>query len=225
MKESRRSGAKGGGLDELFAVDPRDLKDTFFFENQLASNGFSHIAGVDEAGRGPLAGPVVAGAVILPPAIDFRQFKDSKKLTPRARQRLYCTLEEMDIPIGVGIVSPGVIDEINILQASLWAMTQAVTNLALKPDFLLVDGKFKTPLTICQQALVKGEQKSASIAAASIVAKVTRDKLMAEIHQQFPRYNFAKHKGYPTKEHKAMVARYGPSPAHRLTFKGVREHV
>jgi len=225
MKNSSGQGEKADGLKELFANDPMDLGDTFFFERHLANKGFCQVAGVDEAGRGPLAGPVVAGAVVLPPDADFARFKDSKKLTAKARERLFCVLTEMKIPIGVGIVSPGVIDQINILQASLKAMALAVTDLTLKPDFLLVDGKFKTPLAICQQPLVKGEQKSASIAAASIIAKVTRDKLMAEIDKQFPQYNFVKHKGYPTKEHKAMVARYGPSPVHRLTFKGVREHV
>lgn len=197
--------------------------DSFFYERQLADQGRSFVAGVDEAGRGPLAGPVVAAAVILPDDCDYSQFKDSKKLSPARREKLYQVLYDMRIPIGVGSAEPEEIDTINILQASLQAMKRAVTSLSYTPDYILVDGKFPVPVSIPQQTLIKGEQKSASIAAASIIAKVCRDRLMVELDAQFPQYNFCKHKGYPTKEHKELIVQYGPSPVHRKSFRGVRE--
>jgi len=199
--------------------------DTFYFERDLAQQGFNLVAGVDEAGRGPLAGPVIAASVILPSDCDYGRFKDSKKLTPRARERLYVELQEMNAMIGVGIVSPAKIDEINILQASLLAMQRATNLLPLSPDYLLVDGKFPVPIKIPGKPLVKGETKSASIAAASIVAKVTRDKLMQKLHLKFPEYNFQKHKGYPTAAHRRAIQEHGPCEIHRKTFKGVREYI
>ena len=190
----------------------------------MARQGFSPVAGVDEAGRGPLAGPVVAGAVILPPDFDHSPFRDSKKMTAKARQRAFAVIEEQQIPHGVGICSAAEIDEINILQASLLAMKRAVQALAIHPASLLIDGKFTIDMDLPQEALIKGEDKSASIAAASIVAKVSRDRIMADLDRQYPLYLFGKHKGYPTKLHKALVAQHGPCPIHRRTFKGVREH-
>lgn len=181
------------------------------------------VAGVDEAGRGPLAGPVVAAAVILPPHCDHHLFRDSKKLSANRREELFALLERMEVPVGVGIAGPAEIEAMNILHASLYAMKLAVESLATPPDYLLVDGKFPVPIIIRQHALVKGESKSASIAAASIVAKVTRDRIMMDYHRQFPHYNFHKHKGYPTREHKRLIARYGPCEIHRRGFKGVRE--
>lgn len=183
------------------------------------------VAGVDEAGRGPLAGPVVAAAVILPAGLDYSPFQDSKKLTAKARDRVFSLLEELHVPMAVGICSAQEIDEINILQASLLAMKRAVEKLAEMPAFLLVDGKFTVKMDLPQEALVKGESKSASIAAASVVAKVTRDRLMCAYDDQFPLYNFRQHKGYPTKAHKALISQHGPCSIHRLTFKGVQEHV
>ena len=197
--------------------------DSFAYERGLAERGYQAVAGVDEAGRGPLAGPVVAGAVILPLDCRFEQFKDSKKLSPQAREKLFVVLQDMDIPLGVGLASPAEIDRINILQASLLAMKRAVLALSVKSDYLLVDGKFQVPLGLPQQALVKGESKSASIAAASIIAKVSRDRLMAQYHQQFPEYCFDRHKGYPTALHRQLVKKFGPCEIHRRTFKGVRE--
>jgi ribonuclease HII len=199
--------------------------DTYFFERRLHQEGLLPVAGVDEAGRGPLAGPVVAAAVILPADMDHSPFKDSKKLTATGRQRVFALLEQLHVPMAVGICSAQEIDEINILQASLLAMQRAVEQLPQLPAFVLVDGTFTMKMALPQQALVKGESKSASIAAASVVAKVTRDRLMFEYDNEYPLYGFRQHKGYPTKVHKALVARYGPSPIHRLTFKGVREHV
>jgi ribonuclease HII len=197
--------------------------DTFFYEQSLRQQGFCSPAGLDEAGRGPLAGPVVAGCVILPSVGDFSQYQDSKKLTAARREQLYAELCASEAAIGVGIASAQEIDQINILQASLAAMQRATADCAASPDFLLVDGKFKVPVDLPQLALIKGESKSSSIAAASIVAKVVRDRLMAEYHAQYPQYNFLQHKGYPTKAHRAALAEYGPSPIHRQTFKGVRE--
>lgn len=198
--------------------------DVLQHERSLLCQGFARIAGVDEAGRGPLAGPVVAGCVILP--LDFDSvppYKDSKKLSPAQRDRLYAALHDSGALIGVGIASVEEIDQINILQASLLAMRRAVDNCADRPDFLLVDGTFRVPAELPQLTLVRGESKSASIAAASIIAKVTRDRLMAEYHVQQPQYNFLQHKGYPTKAHRAALAEHGPSPIHRKTFRGVRE--
>jgi ribonuclease HII len=196
---------------------------TFFYEQSLRRQGLCSPAGLDEAGRGPLAGPVVAGCVILPANCDFSRYQDSKKLTAARREQLHAELRASDAVIGVGLATAEEIDQINILQASLLAMQRAVADCAVPPDFLLVDGKFKVPLALPQLTLIKGESKSASIAAASIVAKVTRDQLMAEYHAQYPQYNFLQHKGYPTKAHRAALAKHGPSPIHRQTFKGVRE--
>ncbi len=215
-------------MAELFPfAEPLSLScgDNFILERQLHSLGKALVAGTDEAGRGPLAGPVVAAAVILPESCRPGEFLDSKKLTHHRRLALYDRLSEIDADIGIGICSAAEIDEINILQASLLAMKRAVSHLTNTPDFLLVDGKFTTALEIPQLALTKGEDKSASIAAASIVAKVTRDNIMQTLHQQYPQYNFCQHKGYPTEQHRKAIAKYGICKEHRRSFKGVREYV
>ncbi len=209
-------------------------QNTSTFQHELRlreESGYQIIAGVDEAGRGPLAGPVVAGCVVLPPSCEYYRFQDSKKVSAKKRNELYEYLHSIDsISFGVGIVSAEEIDSINILQASLLAMKRAVLDMVKTysldfPGFILVDGKFTIPMDIPQLAIIKGESKSASIAAASIVAKVTRDKLMHEYHQRYPLYNFKKNKGYPTKEHRLSIATHGPCPIHRNTFKGVKEHL
>ena len=199
--------------------------DTFSFERHLFDQGFKVVAGTDEAGRGPLAGPVVAACVILPVDCDFSLFKDSKKTSARQRAHLYDLLHGIGADIGVGYGTVEDIEKLNILQASLLAMKNAVEKLVAKPDFLLVDGKFPVPLFMPQKSLVKGESRSASIAAASIIAKEERDRLMEGYHRQYPSYNFAKHKGYPTTEHRRLLAKYGPCEIHRRTFKGVRERL
>ncbi len=199
--------------------------DTYAFERVLISQGFARVAGTDEAGRGPLAGPVVAAAVILPQSCEFAIFRDSKQLSQVARARLFAHLREIGAEIGVGISEVEEIDRLNILRASLLAMQKAVANLTVAPDFLLVDGKFTTPAQLPQMSLIKGDSRSATIAAASIVAKEVRDQLMADYHQQYPKYNFAGHKGYPTAEHRRLLEIHGPCPIHRRTFKGVRELV
>jgi ribonuclease HII len=197
--------------------------DSFSIEKALYANGCKAVVGVDEAGRGPLAGPVVAGAVLLPPDTDYTVFKDSKKLSAKKREMLFGLMQEQDFIYGVGLCSSEEIDEINILQASLLAMKRAVQNMQCQPDYLLIDGKFKIAMELPQEALIKGEDRSASIAAASIVAKVIRYGLMREYDQQYPAYQFARHKGYPTKLHKALIAEHGICPIHRRTFKGVKE--
>ncbi len=199
--------------------------DNFALEKQLHSLGKCFVAGTDEAGRGPLAGPVVAAAVILPTDCQPARFLDSKKLSHKKRVVLYNLLQEIGADIGTGICSAVEIDQLNILQASLLAMKRAVMDLAHFPNFLLVDGKFETSLELPQQALTKGEDKSASIAAASIVAKVTRDAIMDEMHLRYPHYEFCQNKGYPTKAHRKAIAEYGICKEHRRSFKGVKEHV
>lgn len=216
-------------IEEILSSVVPDTNDTFLLERTLRTRGFSCVAGLDEVGRGPLAGPVVAACVVLPPHCDSSLYLDSKKLSHNRRCLLAGTLSEIGALMGVGIVSIATIDRINILQASLLAMKRAVENLASttlpSPDFLLIDGKFKIPMTTPQLTLIKGESKSASIAAASILAKVTRDALMVELADRFPQYNLAQNKGYPTQEHRKAIEKYGPAPCHRKTFKGVKEFV
>ena len=197
--------------------------DTFAIERFLLSQGYATVAGTDEAGRGPLAGPVVAACVILPPHCKYQQFQDSKKLSAKVRQELAQHLVVLEAGIGVGIVSAAEIDRLNILQASLLAMRKAVERLPVSPDFLLVDGKFTVPMSLPQQALVKGDSRSASISAASIVAKVTRDAIMEQYHLEYPQYNFARHKGYPTAEHRRVIREICPCPIHRQSFGPVRD--
>jgi ribonuclease HII len=195
------------------------------FEKKAFQKGFSKIAGIDEAGRGPLAGPVVSAAVILPNSFQIPGVFDSKKLTPKRRSYLYEKIYDTAVSIGIGIVDPLEIDRINILQASLTAMAAAVENLAPRPDCLLIDGTFSISSSLPQKAIPKGDTLSISIAAASIVAKVTRDRLMDRYHQDYPQFGFSKHKGYPTKAHKEAIRRFGCCPIHRKSFKGVKEYL
>lgn len=196
------------------------------FEEKARSMGFARIAGTDEAGRGPLAGPVVSAAVILPPAFSDSRITDSKKLTPKKRELLCDLISAHAEGIGIGIVESGEIDRLNILRAALKSMHLAVTSLSPQPDYLLIDGKFTIPFcNLPQKALIRGDSLSLSVAAASIVAKVTRDRLMMHYHELWPQYGFHVHKGYPTKAHREAVAAFGPCPIHRVSFRGVREHV
>ena len=176
-------------------------------------------AGCDEAGRGCIAGPVVAAAVILPRGVDFPDFDDSKKLTERQREMLRIKVMENAVAYGVGIVSAKEIDEINILNASFLAMHRAIDQLKVRPELLLIDGnRFNPYKGVRHQCVVGGDAKYQSIAAASILAKTTRDHIMEEYHKEFPQYNWLKNKGYPTPEHKNAVAEHGVSPIHRMTF-------
>ena len=192
-------------------------------EQKAREKGFSIIAGLDEAGRGPLAGPVVSSAVILPAFFPVSGIKDSKKLTPKKRDCLYDKIYKHAVSIGIGIVDPIEIDRINILNAALLSMSMSVDNLNPRPDYLLVDGTFRIPSELPQKPIPKGDSLSISIAAASIVAKVTRDRLMERYHQDYPQFGFSKHKGYPTRDHKNAIREYGYCPIHRRSFKGVKE--
>ncbi len=233
----------------------------WLFEDKSALNGYRAIAGVDEAGRGPLAGPVVSAAVILPAGFSCPGLTDSKKVTPLKREKFHEIIMECAVAAATAISTVNEIESINILQASLLSMKRAVKKLNPSPDYLLIDGKFtlnylyrdyqdyndpthdyqadnythdysihanNANYTGCdypirQQAIVKGDSRSISIAAASILAKVTRDRLMDELHVRYPEYGFNRHRGYPTKAHKAAIAQHGLCPVHRRTFKGVKE--
>ncbi len=194
----------------------------WLFEEQALQAGFRSVAGVDEAGRGPLAGPVVSAAVILPPGFAVAGITDSKKLTPRKRDIFFDILMEQALSVSTGLATVEEIDDINILQASLLSMVRAVKGLDPAPDYLLIDGKFTIGSDLPQEAIIKGDARSISIAAASIIAKVTRDRIMKTLHDQYPRYGFDRHKGYPTAMHRAALLEFGPSPVHRKTFQGVR---
>jgi ribonuclease HII len=193
------------------------------YESTARSKGYHVIAGVDEAGRGPLAGPVVAAAVFFGQDSRFEGLDDSKKLSPKIREFFFKIIKEQALSYGIGIVDVEKIDKINILQASLLAMKNAVENLSEKPNLLLIDGNQKIDSDIKQWTIIKGDSLSQSIAAASVLAKVTRDKLMEKYHKQFPQYAFNKHKGYGTRLHRDLIKKYGPCPIHRRTFKGVSE--
>lgn len=199
--------------------------DLWFFEKEAAEKGCKAIAGIDEAGRGPLAGPVVSAAVILPTTFEDSDVTDSKKLSPKKRKRLYDIIYTHAVSVGIGIVDAIEIDRINILQASLLAMAMAAANLAPRPDYLLIDGIFPIAADLPQKPIAKGDTLSISIAAASIIAKVTRDRLMQKYHHYYPQFDFAKHKGYPTRAHREAIRDFGCSPIHRKSFKGVREHI
>lgn len=195
--------------------------DLWAFEKALQARGYTRIAGVDEAGRGPLAGPVVAAAVLLPPDFAVTGVNDSKQLTARRRDRLFDRIHAHALAVGIGIVEAPEIDRINILQAARKAMADAVAALDPVPDFLLIDGNCTIDRDLPQTALVKGDARSISVAAASIVAKVHRDRLMLAHHRRYPLFGFDRHKGYPTAAHKTAIARHGPCPLHRRTFRGV----
>ncbi len=190
-------------------------------EKTVRQNGYAQIAGIDEAGRGPLAGPVVSAAVILPHDFKCPGITDSKKLSEKKRHLFFPRIMQEAVAVGVGISDHKEIDAANILAAALLSMKRAVKNLDIAPDFLLVDGKFTLSMDISQLAVIKGDAKSISIAAASIVAKVTRDRIMTTLHQAYPVYHFIQHKGYPTVLHKKAILDHGPCPVHRRTFKGV----
>lgn len=202
---------------------PRPGGDPWVFEKMALAGGHGRVAGIDEAGRGPLAGPVVAAAVILPETFDPGGVTDSKKLTPAGRERLYDYVYDRAVAVGIGIVDAVEIDRINILQASLLAMALATENLHPASEYLLIDGTFEIAFDLPQRAIPGGDALSVSIGAASIVAKVTRDRLMVRYDQDFPQFGFARHKGYPTRAHRDAIRRHGCCPIHRKTFRGVLE--
>lgn len=191
---------------------------TYEYEKAALAGGFKCVCGIDEAGRGPLCGPVCAAAVILPVDCEIEGINDSKKLSEKKREALYDVITEKAIAYSVVMVDARTIDEINILQATFQAMRDAVDNLSVKPDIALIDGNGKPGLPIEERTIVKGDAKSVSIAAASILAKVTRDRYCLELDKKYPEYQFAKHKGYGTKLHYEMIEKYGICPEHRRTF-------
>ncbi len=188
------------------------------YEQRLWSQGLDYVAGVDEAGRGPLAGPVVAAAVVLPRGRGIEGVNDSKVLSAAERERLYGVILQSGAGVGVGIIDHRAIDELNILRATMKAMSMAVGTLPIVPEHLLVDGPRYEDTTIPFTAIVDGDASCCSIAAASIIAKVTRDRLMVEYDRQYPQYGFARHKGYGTPEHMEALRRHGPCDIHRLSF-------
>ena len=207
----------------LFPTLPSQPKD--FFEKLYHGRGYHRIAGLDEVGRGPLAGPVVAAAVILPPEGIGHKLFDSKQIPSKKREVLCEAVFSEALGVGIGILGQEEIDRVNILQASLEAMALAIRSLPVAPDFLLIDGPHGLAIPIAQKAIPKGDRLSNSIAAASIVAKVTRDRLMVEYHEKYPQYNFAKHKGYGTEEHRAAIEKFGVCELHRKSFRGVKEYL
>ena len=213
---NKREEEKKRRQEEKLKKELERLETMSVYEREYA--GWGAVCGIDEAGRGPLAGPVVAGAVILPKDEKILYVNDSKKLSEKKREMLYDEIMSRALAVGVGVVGPERIDEINILQATYEAMRMAVAQLKVQPDILLNDAVTIPDLKVRQVPIVKGDAKSVSIAAASIIAKVTRDRLMREYGQVFPEYEFASNKGYGTKSHIEALKTYGPTPIHRRTF-------
>ncbi len=199
------------------------LCDSLSFERNARKAGYTRIAGLDEAGRGPLAGPVVAAAVMLPDGLLIPGLADSKQVPEKERDKLFDVIRERAICFGIGVANEKTIDQVNILQATIIAMEQALRSLAPSPDYLLIDALTLPRISLPQQGLVKGDCRSHSIAAASILAKVTRDRMMIELHERYPQYNFKRHKGYGTREHVERIRKYGPCEAHRKTFRPVAQ--
>lgn len=197
-------------------------EDLLKYEKDLYKKNITLIAGVDEVGRGPLVGPVVASAVILPVNYKLNGLTDSKKLSEKKRNEFYKIIMHDAISIGIGIISPKKIDEINIYEASKLAMYEAISNLDIKPEHVLIDA-MKLNLEMPSTSIIHGDSLSLSIAAASVIAKVTRDEMMYELHKKYPNYHFDKHKGYPTKLHLECLEKYGPLDNYRFTYKPVRD--
>ena len=196
-----------------------NLMEMNVFELARQQSGYKQIAGIDEAGRGALAGPVIAAAVILPTYCNINGLRDSKQLSPKQRAHLFDEIYNVAVSIGIGSADHRVIDRLNVLEATLLAMQEAVRKLTPPPDYLLVDGLNLPEVGIVGEAIPKGDSRSYSIAAASIIAKVTRDRLMVELDPIYPNYGFSRHKGYPTSQHRQAIAQFGASDIHRRTFK------
>jgi len=192
------------------------------FENKVISRGFHKIGGIDEAGRGALAGPVVAACVILDPSIIPAGIDDSKRLSDKRRRELFKLIRETAVSIGIGSVVPGIIDRVNIYNATKMAMKSAILNMEVIPDFLLIDAVKVYDISISSLSIIKGDQKSVSIAAASIIAKVFRDDVMIQYSEKYPEYGFSSHKGYATLLHRNALLNYGPTALHRISFKPVQ---
>lgn len=203
----------------------KEIIDMLEYEKKYWDKGYTLVAGIDEAGRGPLAGAVFAAAVVFEPGVVVEGINDSKKLTEKKREELFDVIKEKALYWSIVAVDEKVIDEINILQATYKAFAESLNSLPEMPQIALIDGNRAKNIPTEFETIVKGDSHSQSIAAASILAKVARDRYIVELDKEYPQYGFAKHKGYPTKDHLDAVAQFGPSPIHRLTFKGVREYV
>lgn len=199
------------------------LKELMLMEKELCSKGYGCIAGVDEAGRGPLAGPVVAAACVLPPDLKIYGLDDSKKVAPKKRLELFQSIKEQATAYSVGIATSEEVDSINILAAAKLAMKRALDALPQQPDYILIDGRDGLNIPIQNKAVIGGDGLVACIAAASILAKVTRDEIMCRLHEIYPVYGFDKHKGYATRWHLDAIAKYGPCPIHRRSFSPVKD--
>lgn len=226
LKQDERSGVQKLLLKrqkEIQSELDEDLRLEYMlrYEKELYSQGFQVIAGIDEVGRGPLAGPVVAAAVILPPNCKIKGLNDSKKIPKKKHEEIYQAVLDQALSVGLGIMDNQTIDRVNIYEATKLAMTEAVAQLKIKPDYLLIDA-MKLDLPLPQQSIIKGDANSLSIAAASIVAKVTRDKMMAEFDQIYPGYDFAQNAGYGTKLHLEGLDKYGVTPIHRRSFEPIK---
>ena len=202
-----------------------ELVDLYQYENELYDKGINYIAGVDEVGRGPLIGPVVTACVILPKDFKCDGLTDSKKLTEKKREEYFDYIMENALSVSVGMMSEKVIDEVNIYEATKLAMYQAIDNSKIKPEHVLIDAMKLENLDMPSTSIIKGDAKSISIAAASVIAKVTRDRMMLELDSEYPMYGFKKHKGYPTKQHVEAIEKYGILDSHRKTFKPVSLYV
>jgi ribonuclease HII len=217
---ARPRGTRTAGSGCLFEI----AIDLLYFERSAHKSGALRVAGLDEVGRGPLAGPVVAAAVVFPKGLLIPGVTDSKQLTEGQREQFYTLIIDAAVTYGIGIVDERTIDEVNIREASIIAMERALEAITPAPDHLLIDGNFILPrVSIPQKAIIKGDCRSHSIAAASILAKVTRDRIMRDLHERYPRYNFQKHKGYCTAEHLSLLKQHGPCDAHRKSFQPVAE--
>ena len=194
------------------------------YELKAYRNGYNLIGGIDEVGRGPLVGPVVASCVILPKDFELEGLTDSKKLSERKREQFYSVIMEKAISVGIGVIDEDKIDEVNIYEATKLAMYQAIENCKIKPDYILIDAMKLDKLSVPSESIIKGDLKSISISAASVIAKVTRDRMMYELDKEYPMYNFAKNKGYPTKAHVEAIKKYGILKQHRKTFKPVCDY-
>lgn len=199
-------------------TETQRLDNMLLFENEAYQKGYKYVCGVDEAGRGPLCGPVVAAAVILPKDAHIEGVNDSKKLSEKKREKLFDDIMENAVAVGIGMSDVDVIEKINILGATKEAMKEAISNLSIRPDYVLIDGNQDINIDIDRQTVVSGDARSESIAAASIIAKVTRDRMLKQYDEMYPEYGFAKHKGYGTKAHIEAIKKYGLSPIHRPSF-------
>ncbi len=213
----RQRDHRSGRAEDLFSLE----FDPLAIERSARASGYCRIAGLDEAGRGPLAGPVVAAAVVLPDGLLISGVTDSKQVSEQERERLHGVIIEQALAYGIGVADERIIDEVNIYQATIIAMERALESITPAPDYLLLDAITLSRVPIPQKALIKGDLRSHSIAAASILAKVARDRLMKELHEKYPQYNFHKHKGYGTREHLALIRKHGPCEAHRKSFQPV----